>query len=100
MAEIIKVLHCPPGKKPNLMQIKNDIESIEEFLEGPLATKELGENGLCALFNDIGHGKDLPINRVIQGDAIFGSCIFCRKEGDTFISLTDDEITDLENLLA
>lgn len=100
MAEIIHVLLCTPGKKPKLIQIENDVTYIEEFLEGILAIKELEENGLCLLYNEIGEAKDLTINRVIQGDTIFGSCIFCRKEGDKFTSLTEEEIEDLENLLA
>lgn len=99
MAEIINVLLCAPQKKPQLFQIKNDKASLEEKLEGMLGFKELGD-GLCVLFNDLGDKLALDLNRVIQGDAIFGSCIFCRKEGDVFVSLSEEEITDLENLLA
>jgi len=100
MAKMIKVLLCPPGKKPQLAEIENDVASIETLLEGTLGVKELEKDGICLLFNDIGDCKALDLNRVIQGDPIFGSCIFCRKQQDTFISLTDEEIQDLENLLA
>ncbi len=100
MAEKIKVLLCPPGKKPQLTEIENEIASIEEILDGVLGVKVLDDSGMCLLFNDIGDRKALDLNRVIQNDPIFGSCIFCRKDGERFISLTDDEIQDLENLLA
>ncbi|NLI92856.1 MAG: DUF3846 domain-containing protein [Peptococcaceae bacterium] len=99
MSEIMKVLLCPPGKKPQLIEISNEIPKIEELLEGSLGVKVLGD-GLCLLFDDDGHKKDLVINRLIQGDPIFGYCIFCRKDGEQFTSLTDEEIQDLENLLA
>lgn len=96
----ITVLLCSPRKKPKLIKISNEIQIIEELLEGTLGIKELEKDGICLLFNDIGHIKALDINRVIQGDPIFGSCIFCRKKGDELISLTEDEIKDLEHLLA
>lgn len=93
------VLFCPAGKKPELKQISDDIQSIEELLDGVLGIKELEKDGICLLFNDIGHKKALDLNRVIQGVPIFGSCIFCRKEGDKLFSLNKDEIQDLEHLL-
>mgnify|MGYP000910282948 CR=1 FL=1 len=96
----ITVLLCPAGKKPELIRISNEVEAIEELLEGTLGIKELEKNGICLLFNDIGHKKALDINRVIQGDPILGSCIFCRKKNDKLESLTEDEIKDLEYLLA
>ncbi|HHV64290.1 MAG TPA: DUF3846 domain-containing protein [Peptococcaceae bacterium] len=96
----ITCLFCPPGKKPELRQISNKVEDIEVLLEGPLGIIELEEDGLCLLFNDIGEKKALDLNRVIKGDPIFGSCIFCRKVGDQLNSLTEEEIQELEYLLS
>lgn len=98
--EIITVLFCPPGQKPKLMQIQNDVQALEEVLEGTLGIKVLGEDGICLLYNDIGDKKALDLNRVIQAEPIFGSCIFCRKKEDKLHSLTEEEIKDLEHLLA
>lgn len=98
--EMLKVLLCPPGSKPELFEVKNDTAAIEEVLQGPIGIKYLEADGLCLLFNDLGDKLALDINRVVQQDPIFGSCIFCRKQGDTLQSLTVEEITDLEHLLA
>ncbi len=100
MNEEITILLCPPGAKPMLKQITNERIVIEELLGGRLGIKVLEENGICLVFNDEGDTKALDLNRVIQEDPIFGSCFFCRREGENFVSLTDEEIQDLENLLA
>lgn len=96
--DIITVLLCPPGQKPQLIQISNTVQEIEGLLGGTLGIKEL-DDGIFLLFNDLGHQKALDLNRVIQDDPIFGSCIFCRKEGYKFTSLNYEEIKELENLL-
>ncbi|KUO64693.1 MAG: hypothetical protein APF84_06130 [Gracilibacter sp. BRH_c7a] len=96
----ITVLLCPPGSKPKLIEIYNEVKVMEELLEGRLGIKVLEEDGICLVFNDEGHTKALDLNRVIQEDPIFGSCFFCRKEGERFTSLTEEEILDLEHLLA
>lgn len=100
MGNKITGLLCPPGSKPKLIDIENDTCSLEKMLEGPVGIKELGDDGICLLFNDDGDIKDLVINRVIQGEPIYGSCFFCRKEGAAFISLTPEEIKELEHLLS
>lgn len=100
MKNTITVLFCPPGSKPKLMKIDNDIQSIEKLLEGRLGVKILEEDGVCVVFNDEGDKKALDLNRVIQEDPIFGSCFFCRRDEHGFKSLNDEEIQDLENLLA
>ncbi|MGI6449682.1 MAG: DUF3846 domain-containing protein [Desulfitobacteriia bacterium] len=97
---MITVLLCRPGEKPELFQISNDVQVIEEFLDGPLGVIEMDDDGICLLFNDLGHKKALDLNRVIQGDPIFGLCFFCRKEGDRFASLKEEEIQELKYLLA
>lgn len=98
--EEITILLCPPGSKPKLMKIANERKAMEELLGGRLGIKVLEENGICLVFNDEGDAKALDLNRVIQEDPIFGSCFFCRQEGEQFQSLLDEEIQDLENLLA
>lgn len=100
MNDEITILLCPPGSKPKLRKIANESKVMEELLGGRLGIKVLEENGLCLVFNDEGDAKALDLNRVIQEDPIFGSCFFCRQEGDMFQSLTDEEIEDLEHLLA
>lgn len=96
----ITILFCPPGSKPQIKQIKNDIETFETLVEGPIGVKVLEEDGLCLIFNDMGDRKALDINRVIQGDPIFGACIFCRINGENFTSLREDEIQELQYLLS
>ena len=81
------------------MKISNEIKVMEELLEGRIGVKELEENGICIVFNDEGETKALDLNRVIQEDPIFGSCFFCRKQGGSLVSLTEDEIEELEFLL-
>jgi hypothetical protein len=100
MAEMIKVLFCPPGQKPKLLVMSNEIPEIEKLLDGRLGVKDLGDGGIFLLYNDEGDKKALDINRLIQQEPIFGACIFCRQDGDRFASLTDEEITDLEHLLS
>lgn len=95
----IRVLFCPPGQKPQLIFIDNSIEAIELLLEGPVGTKNIDDDGLCILFNDHGHKKALDLNRVVQDDPIFGSCIFCRKSNGQYLSLKEDEQTELESML-
>ncbi len=100
MKDEITILLCPPGSKPKLMKITNERKVMEELLGGRLGIKVLEENGICLVFNDEGDAKALDLNRVIQEDPIFGSCFFCRQVGEQFQSLTEEEIQDLENLLA
>lgn len=98
--ETITVLLCPAGKKPELIEISNDMPVIQDLLEGILGVKELDADGICLIYNESGDKKALEINRVIQGETIYGSCIFCRKAGDKLASLNEDEIKDLVHLLA
>lgn len=100
MSNKITILFCPPGSKPKLMEIVNESKVMEELVDGCLGVKILEENGVCVVFNDEGHTKALDLNRVIQADPIFGNCFFCRKEGDSFQSLTEEEVQELEFLLA
>lgn len=100
MGNKITGLLCPPGTKPKLIVTENDIRSLEELLEGRVGIKELGDDGICLLFNEDGDIKGLVVNRVIQGEPIYGSCFFCRKEGDALVSLSEEEIKELENLLS
>ncbi len=96
----ISVLFCPPGKKPGLIKVNNEIRALEELLKGALEVKVIEEDGLCLLFNAFGDGLGLELNRVVQGDPIFGPCLFCRREADHFVSLQDEELRELENLLS
>jgi hypothetical protein len=91
---------CEPQAKPRLAEIAAARADVEELITGTFFLLDLG-GGLGAVFDGDGNKKVKDLNRVIDGIPIFGLCVFCRHDGqEGLLSLNDDELAEMEKLLA
>ncbi|WP_041444777.1 DUF3846 domain-containing protein [Syntrophobotulus glycolicus] len=95
----ISVLICKPQSKPELGTIENRTEIIKEIIGGDYIIHVVEEDGLSILYDP--DGKDVhTLNRLIGGEPIFGTVIFCRSKGQELFSLSEDELEDMNYLLS
>lgn len=95
----IKVLIVEPNKEPALHLIKNDLETLQEIVDGLIQIVSL-PNGIDIILNEEGKIMGLPFNRVLPkeffetDDILCGNLILAglnEETGET-ISLTDEQI--------
>lgn len=90
----IKVMVCKVGKEPYVKEIPNELEAINQIVEGYIETAPL-INGLIVVYNEDGMHLGLPLNNNL-GLNIFGNFFVARVNGTELASITDEDI-DLLN---
>lgn len=106
MQETIRVLEVRPGKRPELIEIENSLEGLQNAVGGYIET--VPEPGLpedCVIICDEeGKLKGKPCNRAlwdIDGDicdVICGTFLIAATNGDELRDMTDEEIVDAMSL--
>ena len=90
--EKIKVVVQHPGDISRIMTVKNDLKSMQELIGGYLETLTL-PNGLVLVMDEEGRLKGLRENvRCVQFGTIVGRIFITAAEGESFRSLTVEEI--------
>lgn len=85
---MIKVVLCEVGKEPKVVEIKNDLQTLQEIVGGYIENVTL-RSKICLICNEEGMLKGLPFNRC----GILGPFILSKaNEDDELISLSDSEI--------
>ena len=90
---LINVLVVEPEKKPYLTVIPNGYKAFQEKVGGLITTIEIGD-GIDAICVDDADFETTPINRMINGQPIFGTFVVARVDYSTgkYESLQDADI--------
>lgn len=94
----MKVLIVKPGKLPELKEIDNTLETLQEIVDGYIECIYPWKDTIV-ICNEEGKIRNLRPNRFIKGDIIVGTFIIVGddKMGD-FRSLSEEEIKTYKKL--
>ncbi|NJD04440.1 MAG: DUF3846 domain-containing protein, partial [Ruminiclostridium sp.] len=89
----INILVVEPEKKPYLTVIPSDYKAFQEKVGGLITTIEIGD-GIDAVCADDADFETTPINRMIDGQPIFGTFVVARVDNRTgkYESLNEADI--------
>jgi len=90
----IRVIACRVGKPPELAQLRNNIEALQQFVGGALERVALGKSValICRVEDDIGGSPNryLPIT---GGHALIRGDFFIAAHGpEELASMTDEQV--------
>ena len=93
----MRILKVEPGKQAYEKEIDNTLESLQEEVGGLIQPIYMGD-GTILCCNDEGKLLGMDMNRRLGNDIICGP-FFVAGDGDTdFISLTDAQVTEYQEL--
>ena len=93
----IRILKVEPQKEPEVVTIKNDLESMQEAVGGLIEIIDLSETA-CVLCNEEGKLDGLEGNRALGNDILVGTFYVTGSDYDgNLCSLSDAEITEYTN---
>ena len=101
MQEKIRVVAVRPRTAPEVIEIENELEPMQEFVGGYIEILDrvyIGGKRFVLVCNEEGKLNDLPLGRVIFDDdgnlidIIYGNFFITKEDGDEFGSLNDEEI--------
>ncbi|HPD00785.1 MAG TPA: DUF3846 domain-containing protein, partial [Acetivibrio sp.] len=91
--KLLKVLVVEQGKAPYVTEIRNGYKELQQQVGGAFTTIEIAE-GIDAVCADDVDFDSTPINRIVNGQPIFGTFLVARVNYNTgeYVSLTDADI--------
>ena len=92
---IMKIVVKRAGKNPEVKEIKETLENLQEIVGGYIECIDFGFSNILLVCNEEGKLLGLPANFVFRGDVIVGDVFFCSAGREDFGSLTDDQIVFL-----
>ena len=101
MQEKIKVVAVRPRTAPEVIEIENALEPMQEFVGGYIEILDrvyIGGKRFVLVCNEEGKLNDLPLGRVLFDDdgnlidIIYGNFFITKEDGEEFGSLDDEEI--------
>ena len=98
------VLKVEPEKAPERIEISGDLESMQEIVGGSIQAIYPFDEPIALICNEEGKLDGLPLNRALRDedgkiyDVITGTFFLCGAppEEESFTSLTEDQLQDLE----
>lgn len=97
---MINVLIVEPNKLPYEKEIRNDLKTYQDIVDGTIETTGIiGDRDILIVCNDEGKNLNLPYNRDIGHDIIAGTFIIVGNdyENADFKSLTKEQIDKYKN---
>lgn len=91
MEEKITVVLCEVEKEPEVKEMPNDWDWMQEFVGGYFETAPITRDGLILICNDEGMRLGLAVNPNF-GFGILGNFIICRVEGKDFASVKEADL--------
>lgn len=86
MRAVIKL----PGKKPFITQVKNDLQTLQWIVSGPIETVSFSSD-LVFICNEEGAIRgDMKFNFRICNVQFFGPVVVTARDGDEFTDLSDE----------
>ena len=90
----MQVLMYRTGQAPEVIEVDNELNCLQELVDGYIEVVGLGE-GYLLVADEEGVLKNRPVNRVIKLNSfittIQGDFFICKAEGEDFAGLTDEE---------
>ena len=102
----MKILKIDPGKKPEIMDIENSLESMQSLVGGMIQAVYPFEEPVAMICNDDGKLMDLEYNRTLRDpesgiiyDIICGTMFLCGApiNSDKFTDLTEQQLAYYSN---
>ena len=81
----MKAIKFVPGKRPEVVEIDNTLEALQEAVGGYIETVSVFSNG-CLICNEEGILLGLEPQEIL-GHAFFGTCLFVGVKGDEFTDI-------------
>ena len=86
----MKVIRKLPGQEPELAQMDNTLEALQEAVGGYIETVTIAED-LCLICNEEGWLQGLPYNDTLPMLSIRGPALFVGTEGEEFCDVPEPE---------
>ena len=86
------------GKKPEIVEVENDLKVFKEIVDGYIEILPLFDNAICVC-NEEGKLKNLPANFIFGGDVIVGDVFFCAAGEEDFESLNEAQVNVIMNAM-
>lgn len=90
---LMRIVYVEPHKAPYITEIAHTLEAEQRAVEGQIEHVENGD-GTCLMVNAWSKVLDMEPNRSIfdGSDTIFGPFFICGEDGESYRSLTDEEV--------
>ena len=102
--DTISVLYVEPGKFPQAIEMGTELSDLQEKVGGFIETSYPFADNACLVLNDVGKLEGLPMNRALRDedgkvfDIVAGSFLVVGIKGDSFSSLTSDQMKHYEEM--
>ena len=89
----MRVVYKAPGEMPEVREITNDVESLQELVEGWIEHVKI-KRGLGLIINEEGKLHRMPPNFYLAkiNGLIVGPAVFVGEAGEDFTDISDDDI--------
>ena len=88
----MKAIIKKPGEKPRVIEIENELSTLQEAVEGYIQAVLLVADA-CIICNGEGKLIGLPYNIRILNEVFVGNILFVGVAGEEFCSLTNEQIS-------
>ena len=102
----MKILVVEPERKPEVQEISGSLESMQKVVSGLIQALYPFAGPVALIANDEGKLLGLPMNRGLRDedgklyDILCGTFFLCGISGDSFVSLTEEQIQHLKRVFA
>jgi hypothetical protein len=102
----MKVLVIEPGKQPEEMEVKNELETMQDIVGGYIEAIYPFDDPIALVCNEEGKIEGLPPNRMLYSkdgrayDVIVGTFFVCGLGKEDFVSLSQDLIDKYKKYFA
>ena len=81
----MKAIKFVPGNNPQIVEIDNTLEALQEAVGGYIETVTIFSNA-CLICNEEGRLRNLEPQEIF-GETFFGTCLFVGVKGDEFTDI-------------
>jgi hypothetical protein len=85
----MNVVYKAPGQKPEIIDIPNTLEALQEKVGGPIETVSFATDA-CVVCNEEGRILELPYNAHFCGVSFVGPILFVGINGEEFTGLSEN----------
>lgn len=91
---MITVIQLKVGQEPDVIEIKNTLESFQKCVQGYIEVVpfQIEGNTYVIVANEEGILKRLKPNRMLFGRTLVGDILIAKANEDEFVSLTNDDV--------
>ncbi len=99
----MKAIEIQPGGAPHLAEIESTLDSVQQFVGGPMRAAPLGDTGLIVVVNGDGRKDGLePAGCLriwpIQDEILHGPLLIVRAAMDTFTGVRDGDLEKIQHI--